>query len=75
MHLTGAGSCIITANQAGNGTYAPAAPVAQSFAVAQGPQTITFGPLADKNIYSPDFLLTGTASSGLPVSRPRASAR
>lgn len=67
VHLTGAGSCTITAEQAGNGTYAPATPVPQTFAVAQGPQTIAFGPLADKNIYSPDFLLTGTSSSGLPV--------
>lgn len=31
-------------------------------------QTITFGPLADKILGEPDFALSATASSGLPVS-------
>ena len=67
VHLTGAGSCTITASQAGNGNYNAAASVPRTFAIAQGDQTITFGALADRNIFSPDFALTATASSGLAV--------
>ena len=33
VHITGAGSCAITASQAGNGTYSPAADVPQSFSI------------------------------------------
>ena len=43
LTLLGAGSCTIVANQAGNGSYLPAAPVAQSFpvnAVVPGAPTI-----------------------------------
>ena len=41
VHMTGAGSCTITASQAGNGSFNPAPDVAQSFTVAQAPLTIT----------------------------------
>ncbi len=33
VHLTGAGSCTITASQGGNGNYLPAADVSQTFAI------------------------------------------
>ena len=39
---TGVGPCSITASQAGNTTYAPAAKVTQSFFIAKGVQTIVF---------------------------------
>src|SRR6185436_9584639 len=68
VHLTGAGSCTITASQAGDATYAPAVDVSRSFAIAVGSQTISFGPLPDKTLGDPDFLVNATASSGLPVS-------
>ncbi len=68
VHLTGAGSCTITASQAGDATYAPAVDVSRSFAIAVGSQTISFGPLPDKTLGDPDFPVGATASSGLPVS-------
>src|SRR4029077_10869961 len=48
--LTGAGSCTVTASQPGNASYAPAPPVARTFAIAPGPQTITFGALASHTV-------------------------
>ncbi len=68
VHLTGAGSCTITASQAGDATYAPAPDVSQTFTIVQASQTITFGSLADKTYGDPDFAVSATASSGLPVS-------
>jgi hypothetical protein len=68
VHLTGAGSCTITASQPGNATYAPAPPVSQVFAVAKGSQTISFAPLPGRTYGDPDFAVSATASSGLPVS-------
>ena len=38
-----AGTCTVTANQAGNAAYNPAIPVSQSLTVAKNDQTITFG--------------------------------
>ena len=63
--ITGAGSCTVTASQAGNGNYQPAADVAQSFAIAQAAQTITFVPVAAQT-YSPGgtFGLSATATGG-----------
>lgn len=37
VSFTAAGTCVVDASQAGNGTYAAAAPVEQSFAVAAAP--------------------------------------
>ena len=68
------GICSITAFQDGNGSFAAADPVAQSFNVTSplppppGGQTITFGPLADRILGSGSFTVAATASSGLPVS-------
>ena len=41
VHLTGAGSCTITASQAGDSTYNAASDVSQSFTIAQKPLTVT----------------------------------
>ncbi|MEZ4660461.1 MAG: multicopper oxidase family protein [Caldilineaceae bacterium] len=68
VHLTGAGSCTITASQAGNSSYQAAPNVAQGFTIAQGSQTITFNPLPNKTTADPDFTVTASASSGLAVS-------
>jgi alpha-tubulin suppressor-like RCC1 family protein len=68
VHLTGAGSCTVTASQSGNANYRPAANVSRTFAIAKLGQTITFDPLADKTYGDPDFRVTASASSGLPVS-------
>ncbi len=62
-----AGSCTITASQAGNATYAPAAPVAQTFTVNGMPQTITFNPILNQTVGT-TLTLSASASSSLPVS-------
>jgi hypothetical protein len=67
VHLTGAGSCTITASQAGNASYNPAADVSRSFTIAKANQTITFGLLANKTYGTADFRVTASASSSLPV--------
>ena len=67
VHLTGAGSCTITAAQAGDSNYNAAPGVPQSFTIAKGSQTITFGALSVKTFGDPDFALVATASSGLTV--------
>jgi hypothetical protein len=44
LTITGAGTVVVAANQAGNANYAAAAQVTQSITVTQAPQTITFTP-------------------------------
>jgi hypothetical protein len=66
--LAGAGTCTIQATQAGNTDYAAAAPVEQSFQVAQESQTITFAALSAQTLGTPPFTVAATASSGLTVS-------
>jgi hypothetical protein len=68
VHLTAAGSCTITASQAGDATYNPAPDVPRTFTIAQANQTITFKKLGAKKLGSPDFTVAATASSGLTVS-------
>jgi hypothetical protein len=66
-----AGSCTITAHQAGNATYNPAPDVARSFAIntpAKQNQTINFAALPNKTLGDAPFSVSATASSGLPVS-------
>jgi hypothetical protein len=41
LTITGAGSVMVTASQAGNSDYTAAAPVTQSFSVAKAPLTVT----------------------------------
>jgi len=61
------GTCTIQATQAGNTTWAAAAPVTQSFNVLSESQTITFGAIAAQTVGTP-LTLSATASSGLAVS-------
>src|SRR5437660_3893078 len=68
VHLTGAGSCTITALQAGDSNYNPAADVPQPFSIAKAGQTITFAVLSGKTFGDPDFSVSATASSSLAVS-------
>ncbi len=68
--ILSAGTSDITARQAGNATYAPAR-YTNRLTVnnpAKEDQTITFDPLPDKTYGDPDFVLSASASSGLPVS-------
>jgi hypothetical protein len=66
--LTGltAGTCTVTADQAGNANYLAAPEATQSFAIAQGGQTITFG-TAPTVAYGGTGTLSAAASSGLAV--------
>src|SRR5256886_9837511 len=48
VHLTGAGTCTITAAQPGNANFNAAANVPQSLNIAKANQTITFNALANK---------------------------
>jgi hypothetical protein len=66
--ITGAGTVIIEASQAGNTNYNAATPVQQSLTINNAAQTITFGPLATKSYGDAPFTVSATASSGLPVS-------
>ena len=67
ISFVSAGTCSITASQAGNANYAPATPVTQSFSVTPGVNVITFPALPNRALGSGTFNLTATASSGLPV--------
>jgi hypothetical protein len=66
--LVSLGTCTIQATQAGNGTYAAATPVNQSFQVTSEGQTISFGALSNEVLGTAPFTLSATASSGLSVS-------
>jgi len=68
LTITGAGTVVVAANQAGNSYYSAAAQVTQSVVVNKESQTISFTPPASPVTYgvSP-ITLSATASSGLPV--------
>ncbi len=63
--ITGAGSAVITAKQAGNTNYNAATDVPQTLTVIKANQTITFGALPSKTYGDGPFTITSTSSSGL----------
>jgi hypothetical protein len=69
VSLTGAGTCVVHADQAGDATYDAAPRATQSFAVARRTQSITFGSAAPTAaVYGgPSYQVAATATSGLPV--------
>jgi len=68
IEIKGAGVTTITATQAGNATYAAAAPVSQVLTVHQVAQTISFASLPLKRIGDADLTLGATTNANLPVS-------
>ncbi len=63
-----AGTCTIAADQAGDvGYWLPAPTVARSFAVTRVTQTISFPWIGDHVLGDAAFAVSGTATSGLPV--------
>ena len=68
VSIVGTGKCSIVATQAGNSMTGPAPPVARSFTVSQGSQTITFAVIPDA-VYGTPFGpgLSASASSGLAL--------
>jgi hypothetical protein len=67
IHIVSAGPCILTASQPGNNNVNPADDVTVTVNIAKAGQTITFAAISDKLLGHPDFTVTPTASSGLPV--------
>ena len=68
----GAGSCAITASQAGDSNYQPADDVVRSFAIGKADQTITFDAIGDKTYGDADFDLGAPPPRpGLAVAVPR----
>ncbi len=69
VHITGAGSCTITASQPGNSNYNAATDLPQSFTIDKATQSITVTTASPAYaIYNTSFTVAATASSGLPVS-------
>ena len=66
--LTGAGSVTIKASQGGNNDFNPASDVTRSFTVAKANQIIILGTFSNKTYGDISFTLSGSASSGLPLS-------
>jgi alpha-tubulin suppressor-like RCC1 family protein len=62
-----AGTCSITASQAGNASFAAATPVSRSFTVTPGANTITFPALANTAFTETPPVPAATSSSGLAV--------
>jgi hypothetical protein len=69
LTVTGAGTLVIDANQAGNASYAPATQVQRTIVVNKANQAITFTTNPPSSAaYNASFTVAATASSGLPVS-------
>jgi hypothetical protein len=67
VHLTGGGTCTITAGVAGDANFNAAPDVSRSFQIWKS-QTITFRRPPDQAFGHADFNLHASASSGLPLS-------
>ena len=65
--LLAAGTCTLTATQAGNAIYAAAPAITRSFAVAKATQTITIPDPGPQSMLVSTVVLSPYASSGLPV--------
>jgi hypothetical protein len=65
--LVGAGSTDITASQPGNANYNTATSITQILTINKVNQSITFGALSTKTFGDADFILSGSASSSLPI--------
>jgi hypothetical protein len=67
LTLTGVGTVVIRASQAGDANYEQA-PVRQvSFVVSKAAQTLAFGPIGSKTFGDGPVSLSATSSTGLPV--------
>jgi plastocyanin/adenosine/AMP kinase len=67
IHITGAGSCTITASQEGNGNYNAAENINRTLIVNKASQIISFNTIPIKTILDSDFNPGAVSSSGLPV--------
>ena len=62
VHLTGAGTCTITASQAGNSVFAPAPPLAQTFSIAAAGTSTTVAVTPKSPNPAPQFSDTVTVA-------------
>jgi hypothetical protein len=67
VHITGAGSCTVTASQGGNTNYGASPDVPRMFAIAKASQTISFDALADRTYGEGPVGLSASSTSGLAV--------
>ncbi len=65
--ITGAGTAVIAANQAGDATYNPASEVTQTFAIAKADQVITVTAIDDKLVNAAPFAVVASVDTGLPL--------
>jgi hypothetical protein len=65
VHLTGAGSCTITAQQGGNTNYRPAEPVSRSFAIGKATATLALTNLSHTYSGAPVAASAVTSPAGL----------
>lgn len=68
VHITGAGSAVITARQPGNENFLAAPEINQTLVISKAPQSITFPELPGAIFGDPEISPEAVASSGLPVS-------
>jgi len=68
LTIEGAGSCTITAQQAGNGSFAPAPDVPQTLTVNKANQSFTLNFAGAPRLTGQTFDPQSVSSSGLPVS-------
>jgi hypothetical protein len=69
LTITGAGTIVVAADQAGNANYTAAPEVTRSITVNQASQTITFAkPASPIKLRVAPITLSATSTSGLPVS-------
>jgi gliding motility-associated-like protein len=67
VHITGAGTTIITAFQPGDDNFNPAVPVQQLLTVNKLEETITFTGVPEKLLFGDTFTLSATSSAGVTV--------
>jgi gliding motility-associated-like protein len=67
VHITGAGTAVITASQAGNNLYYSAIDVTATITVNKADQSIIFNAIAPKTFGDPDFNVPASASSSLNI--------
>ncbi|WP_425390481.1 Ig-like domain-containing protein [Ekhidna sp.] len=65
--ITGAGTAVIAANQAGDDTYNPAQEVTQTFEIAKADQVITINPIEDKLTTDAAFDIVAEVDSELDL--------
>ncbi len=65
--IVGAGTTVITASQAGNSQYDPAASVEQTLTVNKANQMITFALPAERGLTQGNLTLAATSTSGLTI--------